>query len=86
MKIIIFFKWLLKYNRIYIFKIFNFYNFISFLNQINEIYLNNSEDELTVVIICFFTVFILVGYVYFRNYKRKGDENEDEDDDYDIFD
>jgi hypothetical protein len=78
-----------KYRYIkFFFKLINIYNFISFLNEISEIYINNSEDELTVVLICFFTVFILVGYIYFRNYKRDNDDNNDDNnnDGFDIFD
>jgi hypothetical protein len=78
-----------KYRYIkFFFKLINIYNFISFLNEISEIYINNSEDELTVVLICFFTVFILVGYIYFRNYKRDDDDNNDDNDNdgFDIFD
>jgi hypothetical protein len=75
-----------KYRYIkFFFKLINIYNFISFLNKISEIYINNSEDELTVVLICFFTVFILVGYIYFRNYKSD-DDNNDDNDGFDIFD
>jgi hypothetical protein len=77
-----------KYRYIkFFFKLINIYNFISFLNEISEIYINNSEDELTVVLICFFTVFILVGYIYFRNYKRDdNDDNDNDNDGFDIFD
>jgi hypothetical protein len=76
-----------KYRYIKIFfKLINIFNFISFLNKISEIYMNNSEDELTVVLICFFTVFILVGYIYFRNYKKDEDNDNDNNDGFDIFD
>jgi hypothetical protein len=66
------------------FKLFNFLNVISFLNEINKMNLTDDGDPLTSAILSFFTVLILVGYIFFRNYKKNNkDEDEDEDDIFD---